>query len=175
MKYPALADEIFGVLKYDEWKTPSRIANEVNENVDRVSMTIREMKVLKPEWFKIDQYKAMELHVVKLKGFQNDMHLWSEEGGFVNYQKEIDNDILRQQTDRKLETENLRLQNESLEYQATLRKQEAEIRSLTESNLRLQNKNLKRYILFFIFGSVVTFIITNWQWLLQLLRQVFQK
>lgn len=81
----------------------------------------------------------------------------------------------KQQQRQNLEVENLRLQNEAMQHQATLRRQEAQIRSLTETNLRLQNINLKRTIWIVLITASVTFIAANWQWLLQLTRQFFQK
>ncbi len=93
----------------------------------------------------------------------------------IEYLNSVRQSVYKQQQRQNLEVENLKLQNETLQHQATLRRQEAQIRSLTATNLRLQNKNLQRTIWTVIFTAIVTFIASNWQWLLQLLHQFFQK
>ena len=81
----------------------------------------------------------------------------------------------KQEQRQNLEVDNLRLQNEAMQHQATLRRQEAQIRSLNETNLQLQNKNIKRTVLFFILGSLVTFIASNWLLLSEAFLKLFQK
>ena len=59
-----------------------------------------------------------------------------------------------------LEVENLTLQNESLKFQLTIRKNEETIKDLTLKNLELQNKNLVRQWLYILITAILTGLIT---------------
>lgn len=70
----------------------------------------------------------------------------------------------------ELEIENLRLQNETINYQTSIRDKQEEINQLSIENLKLQNRGLKRAIIFLILGFLFGFITSNWQWILTKLR-----
>jgi hypothetical protein len=53
---------------------------------------------------------------------------------------------------QNLEVENLKLQNESIKYQKSIRDNHEKINDLTMLNLKLQNRQLKRYILYSFIG-----------------------
>lgn len=88
---------------------------------------------------------------------------------FINGNKaEIDKQAFRE----RLEIENLRLQNESIKYQNSLREKQEEINRLTLENLKLENGQLRKYLLYAIFGAVFTFISTNYLEILQFLKLI---
>ena len=120
MRNPGLADKIFTVLKYDGWKTALDVAFEVNEDHPEVDVTIREMVTLKKDWFKTRLgYGENIFKLIKRRGFENEMHLWTLTGGFVNHQKGIDNEILRERADKelqKLQMENVLLKKQLKYY-----------------------------------------------------------
>jgi hypothetical protein len=72
----------------------------------------------------------------------------------LNILKDKENASDRRNAIEQLQVENLKLQNDNLKYQNSLRTQQSEIDRLTIENLKLQNKQLRRYIFYSIIGFV---------------------
>lgn len=71
-----------------------------------------------------------------------------------------------------LEVDNLRLQNESIKYQNSLRNKQTIIDRLTIDNLQLQNKQLKRYILYSIIGFIFGAFLSNYTQIWTMIKSI---
>src|SRR5258705_5208399 len=108
MIHPDLADKIIGVLKADTWMTPTEVASQLNEKIEKVSLTMREMASLKPYWLSIQTDKGIaDFSLMKRASFENEIVLWKSYGGFVKYQTDIENENLQKQADKELQRKNL--------------------------------------------------------------------
>jgi len=67
-----------------------------------------------------------------------------------------------------LEMKNMRLENENLEYQKSIRNLNNDIAKLTETNLKLQNKHLKKYILYSVISLIIGVLMANWREIIKL-------
>lgn len=87
------------------------------------------------------------------------------DGGWIKYiesKNKADKKKADADNERKaLETNNLKLQNENLDYSKSVREQEAEISRLTTLHLELQNKQMKRHVLFAVVSFLAGALITN--------------
>lgn len=72
-----------------------------------------------------------------------------------------------------LEVENLRLQNEGIKYQNSLRNKQTIIDQLSIENLQLQNKQLKRYVLYSVVGIIIGALLTNYKAILIMIQSIF--
>lgn len=66
----------------------------------------------------------------------------------------------------QIEIENLKLNNENLQYSKTLREKDQDISKLTIKNLKLQNRQLKWSMIFIIIGFFIGFLTSNFEWIL---------
>ena len=108
MVYPELADKIIDVLKPDTWMTPANVATDINENPEKVSLTMREMASLKPFWLSIQSDNGIDhFSINKRSGFENEIILWKQCGGFAKYQADIENENFQKQADKELQRKNL--------------------------------------------------------------------
>ncbi len=98
-----------------------------------------------------------------IKSKSNDVYYLTPKGNqFTNFE---DLEKLSKKVDEReeLEVKNIRLENENLEYQKSIRGLSKDISDLTKTNLELQNKHLKKYILYSILGFIVGVLVTNWK------------
>lgn len=108
MIHPELADKIINVLKPDSWTTPTNVATDMGESVEKVSLTMREMASLKPFWLSIQSDDGIDnFSISKRAGFENEIILWKQCGGFVKYQADIENENFQKQADKELHKKNL--------------------------------------------------------------------
>ena len=71
----------------------------------------------------------------------------------------------------QFEIENLRLNNENLQYSKFLREKDKDISELTIKNLKLQNRQLKWNIVFIVIGFIVGFVTSNLDWVIELFKK----
>jgi hypothetical protein len=97
-----------------------------------------------------------------------------KKGGWLKHLelKDLENQELKEKSEfrEKLEIDNLRLQNENLEYIKSIREKDAEIAVLTTKNLKLQNRQLKLKYVFGFIGFIGGFVISNLEYILKIWR-----
>ena len=129
MKYPALADKIIDVLKGDIWMTPTQVATAINEDPEKVGLTMREMTSLKSFWFEIQsEPENDDFKIIKRGKFENEIFLWKQFGGFSQYKADLEKERLQKLTNKELDRRNLEFSSASIE-QAIKNSNEARARA----------------------------------------------
>lgn len=106
--------------------------------------------------------------------FMQSTKLTNKGWDFKSFQS-LRNKSASEEISRKLNLENLELQNENLKFQNSIQDKQIEINNLTIENLRLQNKQLKKYIFYSIVGFISGAILTNFNGFYIFLKTFFIK
>jgi len=80
----------------------------------------------------------------------------------------------RQTTREYLEIENLKLQNDNLKYQTSLRDKQSKIDRLTAENLKLHNRQLRWQLFISIIGFICGVAVTKYKELWTVLKSILQ-
>lgn len=116
MIHPELADKIIDFLKGDTLATPTSVATELNEDPEKVKLTIRQMANLKPFWFEIQEKPGDEdFNIIRRSKFENEVILWKKFGGFSKHQADIEKEVSRDQEIKEHHIKTLNASTASIE------------------------------------------------------------
>ncbi len=142
-------DKILNVLPISEGFVIRQYIYDLSDNLKQHEISNYTEQIV--DRFNLFEYIISDLSSDKLS---EQGKLVKRNGGHLKYQNSLNKKD-------KLEIINLKLQNDSFEYQKSIRTMEAQIRKLTTDNLRLENWDI-RFRWYIALGTFVLGIITKY-------------